>query len=40
MSVSSGVGMSRFSNQYEGVLGFWEWRWMCQDPRMTCRMGV
>ena len=34
MLVSFGVGKSRFTNQYEGVLGFSEWKWMCQDPRM------
>ena len=38
-SVSLGVGMSRLMNQYEGVLGFFEWKWMCQDPRMTWLRG-
>ena len=33
--VSIAVGMSRFMNQYEGVLGFFEWKWMCQDPRIN-----
>ena len=32
--VSIGVGMSRFMNQYEGVLRYSEWKWMCQNPHI------
>jgi len=33
--VSIRVGMSRFMNQCEGVLGFSKCKWKCHDPHMT-----